>query len=136
MGAAIPLQTFFSKPCIIKVCVFHKNISHRCLAWNKRQKILGLSQQGFHCFIICLLRHCSVLGFSCLLFYISSSFHCFIICLLRHCSVLSFDCLIFFLFCHYPISSSLGSSIKYVTLEGEGVREVVTVCERGRVKSM
>ena len=26
----------------------------------------------------------------------------------------------------------LGPSIKYVTLEGEGVREGVTVCDRGR----
>ena len=27
---------------------------------------------------------------------------------------------------------SKGPSIKYVTLEGEGVREGVTVCDRGR----
>jgi len=26
----------------------------------------------------------------------------------------------------------LGASIKYVTIEGEGVREGVTVCDRGR----
>src|SRR6218665_4025729 len=47
-------------------------------------------------------------------------FHCLIICLLRHCSVLGFDCFIFCLLCHYPISSSLGPSIKYATLEGRG----------------
>ena len=30
-----------------------------------------------------------------------------------------------------------GPSIKYVTLEGEGIREGVTVCDRGKgVKSM
>ena len=29
----------------------------------------------------------------------------------------------------------LGPSIKYVTLEGEGVREGVTVCDRGRGES-
>src|SRR6218665_1544491 len=34
-------------------------------------------------------------------------------------------------------SLSKGPSIKYVTLEGEGVRESVTVCDRGEgVKSM
>jgi|SRR6218665_940378 len=32
-------------------------------------------------------------------------FHCFIICLLSHCSVLGFSCLFFFLFRHYPFSS-------------------------------
>ena len=31
---------------------------------------------------------------------------------------------------------TMGPSIKYVTLEGKGVREGVTVCERGGVKSM
>ena len=29
-------------------------------------------------------------------------------------------------------SSASGPSIKYVTFEGEGVREGVTVCDRGR----
>src|SRR6218665_4007687 len=64
----------------------------------------------FHCVIICLLRHCSVLGFDfssfvcyvtilflkvfdCFIVYhvtigllFLQGFHCFIICLLRHCS--------------------------------------------------
>src|SRR6218665_246696 len=45
--------------------------------------------QGFRCFIIWLLRQCSVQGFDCLFFCLlrhyafSSLFHCFIICLLR-----------------------------------------------------
>src|SRR6218665_2497673 len=47
-----------------------------------------LSLQGFHCFSnpICLLRHCSVLGFDCLVF-----------CLLRHHAFSSR-----FLLVHYP----------------------------------
>src|SRR6218665_2524523 len=57
-----------------------------------------MSLQGIHCFIICFLRHCSVLGFDylflCLLCpYTIQGFQCFIICLLCHCTVLSFDCL-------------------------------------------
>ena len=88
-----------------------------------------LSLKGFHCFIIWLLRHGSVLGFDCL-FLCSNvtilslqcfhcciicllrhhrlflkGFHCFIICLLRHCSVLGFDCLFFCLLHTYILSS-------------------------------
>src|SRR6218665_785273 len=33
-------------------------------------------------------------------------FHCFIVCLLRHCSVLGFDCLLPCFFRHYTISSA------------------------------
>ena len=37
----------------------------------------------------------------------------------------------------FSYSLGVGPSIKYVTLEGEGIREGVTVCYRGRgVKSM
>src|SRR6218665_2050907 len=54
--------------------------------------VASLFLQGFHCFIICLLRHCSVLGFNCFIFWLLchypsyflkfSIFHCCIICLL------------------------------------------------------
>src|SRR6218665_3618677 len=45
-----------------------------------------LSLQGFHCFIIGLLRHCSVLGVDCLF-----------LCVLRHYTISSI-----FLLLHYP----------------------------------
>src|SRR6218665_3520628 len=89
-----------------------------------------VTMSSLHGSIICLLHHCSVLGFGCLhclsftfcllrhynISSVSSTvcfvtilslpyFHCFIICLLRHCSVLGFDCYIFCLLCHYAISS-------------------------------
>src|SRR6218665_200608 len=94
--------------------------------------------QGFHCFIICLLRHCSVLGFNCSIF-----------CLLRHHTISSrfsllnylfitplLCCFILCLLCHYPISSSLGPSLKYVTLEGgKGPRSCDSLWQ-GRVKSI
>ena len=41
----------------------------------------------------CLLRH----------YTISSRFHCSVICLLRHCTVLGFSCLLFYLLRHYYI---------------------------------
>src|SRR6218665_3397032 len=53
-----------------------------------------LSLQDFHCFIFCLLRHCSVLGFDCLVF-----------CLLRHHAFSSR-----FLLMHYVYVTSLLSS--------------------------
>jgi|SRR6218665_1474912 len=53
-------------------------------------------------YLFVTVRHCSVLGFSCLLFcllrrysYYLQVFHCFTICLLRHGTVLGFDCSIF-----------------------------------------
>jgi len=62
--------------------------------------VTNLSLQDFHCFIICLLRYCSILGFAgpflCIFCCVSRlSLHglnCFIICLLSQCSVLDFDC--------------------------------------------
>src|SRR6218665_1977455 len=53
-----------------------------------------MSSDELKCFIIGLLRHCSVLGFGslflCLLRHsiISSRFHCFVICFLLQCSSL------------------------------------------------
>ena len=53
-----------------------------------------LYRQYFHCIVICLLRHFSVLSSTVFssVFYVTmlsiQSFHCFVICLLRHCSVL------------------------------------------------
>src|SRR6218665_2587138 len=45
--------------------------------------------------------------------------------------------LVFKLCCFHKCIMVKGLFIKYVTLEGEGVREGVTVCDRGRgVKSM
>src|SRR6218665_2379808 len=53
-------------------------------------------------YLFVTVRHCSVLGFSCLLFcllrrysYYLQVYHCFTICLLRHGTVLGFDCSIF-----------------------------------------
>src|SRR6218665_823310 len=70
-----------------------------------------LSLQSVHCFIICLLRHCSVLVFSCFLlglcllchYTISSWIPLFYYLLVtcRHFSVLGFDCSIFCLLRHY-----------------------------------
>src|SRR6218665_1610100 len=73
-----------------------------------------LSLKGFQCFITCLSRHCSVLGFSCLLFCLlriydtilsHNSFRYLIICFLRHCSVLGLSCLLFCLLRHNAIFS-------------------------------
>src|SRR6218665_3428631 len=61
---------------------------------------------GFHCFIICLLLHCSVLGFDCSIccllrhYTINSSFPLFCYFMLRHCSGLGSRCLLFCLLRH------------------------------------
>src|SRR6218665_4207800 len=70
-----------------------------------------LCLQGFHCFIIGLLRHCSVLVFDCFFlcflrhYTISSRFPLVHSVNLRHCSVLGFDCLFLCFLRHYTISS-------------------------------
>src|SRR6218665_493827 len=99
----------------------------KCAVMNFPKNMLCL--QGFHCFIIGLLRHCSVLIFVCLFLcflrhytissmfllfhylFVTSPYHLFKIsiassfCLLRHCSVLCFDCLFLCFSRHYSISS-------------------------------
>jgi len=79
------------------------------------------SLQDSRCFIICLLRHCAILGFDCIIFstcllhvrhYLyRQGFHGFIICLFRRCSVLGFRGFLFCLLRHYLISSRLPSFI-------------------------
>jgi len=65
--------------------------------------VTKLFLQGFHCFIICLLRYCPVRGFDSSIFYLLrhsilglslTGFHRFIICFLRHYSVLGLSCLL------------------------------------------
>src|SRR6218665_2708426 len=73
--------------------------------------VTKLFLQGFHYFIICLLRHCSVHGFDSSIFYCYvtvlslKGFHRFSIYLLRHCSVLGLSCLLFCLLRRNAISS-------------------------------
>ena len=57
-----------------------------------------LHLQGFQCFSICLLRHCSVLGCSCLQFKVSNVFY------VTALAVIGLDCSIFCLLRHYSIS--------------------------------
>ena len=59
-----------------------------------------LCLQGFHCFIICLLRHCSVLGSDCLFF-----------CFLRHYTISSRVSLFQYLFVTSLLCSSLRLSL-------------------------
>src|SRR6218665_2947901 len=83
-----------------------------------------LSLQGFHCFIICLLRHCSVLGVSfCVLRHnaISSgfplSYHLFVTSLF--CSRLQLSPLMFVMSLYYLFKDSIVSlPARYVTALG------------------
>src|SRR6218665_2856066 len=77
--------------------------------------------QGFHCFMICVLGHCSILGFArpflCIFLFryqtISSRFPFCIICLLRRCSSLRLF-LPLFLTRHYLFIQAISTSLSYL----------------------
>src|SRR6218665_692048 len=81
--------------CYVTVLLIGFTGSFLCIFY-----VTSLSLQGFHCFIICLLRHCSVLCFDCLF-----------LCFLRHYTIFSRLPLFYYLFITSLLCSMLRQSL-------------------------
>src|SRR6218665_3912958 len=80
------ISSRFSLFCYLCVALFYATTASSSVSY-----VIILYLQCFHCFIICLLRHCTVRGFDCL-----------VLCLLRHHAFSSR-----FLIIHYLFVTSL-----------------------------
>src|SRR6218665_1780181 len=82
--------------CSIFCLLRHYSIYYKGLASNASLSV---------CYAIALFSASAVSSSICCVTIISSSLHCFVICLLSHCSILGFNCSIFCLLRHHTISS-------------------------------
>ena len=106
ISSRFPLFHYLFVTCSLRHCSFFGfDCSIFCLLRNYTiSSRFSLFRNLFATSLLCSRLQLSPLLFVAAL-YTSSSLHCFVICVLLHCSVLGFDCFIFCLLCH-PVSLS------------------------------
>src|SRR6218665_2689662 len=112
-------------------------VDHKSSTLNQLTTIFNLTSLGLSCrCTLCSLRQNKYLGnyveglWICFLYYALVSLSCVLSAHQVHVRVEEMD--VSTISAKPSRQSARGPSIKYVTLEGEGVREGVTVCDRGR----